>query len=83
MWVLSKINVKITLTPLNFEFRKVVINLYLVNLLNKMSKNSSFDPRGELGHRSDMKNNVNPSKIQQKNDFLKLQKIALLQNSAI
>ena len=83
IWILSKINVLITLTPLNFEFGKVVIHLYLVNLLNKMLKNSSFDPRGGPGHWSDMKNNVNLSKIQQKNDFLKSRKIAEPQNGAI
>ena len=69
-------NIQITLTPLNFDFGKVVIHLNSVNLLNKISKNASFGHCLKLPEQSNMKNNVNASKIHQKNDFLKSQKIA-------
>ena len=76
-------NIQITLTTLDFDFEKVVIHLNLVNLLNKISKNANFGHRLKQTEQSNIKINVNTSKIHQKNDFLKSQKIAEPQNRAI
>ena len=72
----KKNNPQTTLTPLNFDFGKVRIYLNLIILLNKISKNANFGHCLKLPEQSNMKNNVNASKIHQKNDFLKSQKIA-------